>query len=367
MNVEAPVLVDGSVMEGGGQILRVSVACAAIRKIPVCIKNIRAGRSKPGLSNQHLAGIHLCAQLSTAKLSDCRLGSTQLLIAPSGVKGGTYEADAKTAGSISLLLQVAIPILAFADTNSGNDSVLNLKGGTDAKFAPPIDYMSEITFHYFSQMGIHCTLDLLRRGFYPQGGGNVKVCVQSIRSPLSPLSLTDAGALNRITGYTFVAGRVPVRVAEEMKRECITHCAQFFPSIPVHIRSFRETDDRCSGNASAFMFVAHTLNGCRLAVSGIGDPRGPSPASLVRNAVDKLARMVYAGACCDDNMQDQLILLMALAAGRSEIKTGPLTLHTQTAIYVTELLLPVKYLVQELDDGTVIIACDGIGQPPPKA
>ncbi|KAF7262086.1 hypothetical protein EG68_00586 [Paragonimus skrjabini miyazakii] len=268
MDGDGPLVIDGSVMEGGGQILRVAVACAVISHRPVHVRNIRAGRSKPGLSNQHLTGILLSAELSKAKLSGCALGSTELKLTPmSAIRSGEYEADAKTAGSISLLLQIAVPILAYASPTSKGDSLLCLKGGTDAQFAPPVDYIKQVTFHYYAMMGLNCDLQIVRRGFYPQGGGLVKAKVERLRAPLIPLHLLEAGSVNRISGHAFVAGRVPIR----------------------------------------------------------------------------------------------LILPMALAAGRSEFRTESLTLHTKTAIYVVESMLPVKFSIVELADGATIVGCDGIG------
>ncbi|KAF5403571.1 RNA terminal phosphate cyclase domain 1 [Paragonimus heterotremus] len=362
MDGDVPLVIDGSVMEGGGQILRVAVACAVISHRPVHVKNIRAGRSKPGLSNQHLTGILLSAELSKAKLSGCALGSTELKLTPmSAIHSGEYEADAKTAGSISLLLQIAVPILAYASPTSKGDSLLCLKGGTDAQFAPPVDYIKQVTFHYYAMMGLNCDLQIVRRGFYPQGGGLVNANVERLRAPLIPLRLLEAGSVDRISGHAFVAGRVPIKVAHEMKQECLRYCSESFPSVPVDIQVFREEDHRCVGNVSTFLFIVFTSNGCRLAASGLGDPRGPRPAQLVREAMDRLARAVRLGACCDQNMQDQLILPMALAAGRSEFRTESLTLHTKTAIYVVESMLPVKFSIVELADGAVVVGCDGIG------
>lgn len=59
--------------------------------------------------------------------------------------------------------------------------------------------------------------------------------------------------------------------------------------------------------------------------------------------------------------QDQLIVFMALASGRSRVRTiKPLTLHTTTAIHIAQLMTQAKFDVTE-EESTCIIQCDGIG------
>ncbi|CAH8637749.1 unnamed protein product [Heterobilharzia americana] len=361
MNIEEDkcdtICVDGSFMEGGGQILRSAVSLAAITGKPVEVQNIRAGRSNPGLSNQHLAGLELSAKLCSGALSSCTLGSTKMRLIPGPIISGCYEADAKTAGSVSLMLQAVAPILAFAPSHSE----LLLRGGTDASFAPPIDYMVQVASHYFKKMGLSYDLEVIRRGFYPLGGGIVKVSTSPVQDSLTPISLLDPGSVKLLFGYTFVAGRVPVKVAHEMKDEASRCLRELFPSCPINIDSFRESDNRCQGNVATFMFVMQTSTDCLLAVSGISSPRGPHHRQLVSEACQSIYNYAKIGACCDDHMQDQLILPMSLAKGKSQIRIGPLTMHTKTCIYVAELMLGIKFEITELNDGCSIVSCNGIG------
>nr|CAH8838715.1 unnamed protein product [Trichobilharzia regenti] len=357
------ISVDGSKLEGGGQILRSAVAISAITGRPVEVCNIRAGRSNPGLSNQHLAALEISAKVCSGSLTSCALGSTKIALTPGQITPGSYEADAKTAGSVSLMLQAVGPILAFA---SGPSEVI-LRGGTDASFAPPIDFMNKVTSNYFKRLGLNYELQVIRRGFYPQGGGIVKVLISPVQGSLTAISLLELGSVQSISGYSFVAGKVPERVAHEMKTEASRCIGRLFPKCSVDIHSFRESDDRCQGNVATFMYMLHTSTDCILAVSGISAPRGPSHKQLVSEAFESLYKYVEIGACCDEHIQDQLIIPMALAKGKSQIRTGPLTMHTKTVIYVAELMLGVKFEIQELANGSAIISCEGIGYTPTNA
>ncbi|CAI2734000.1 unnamed protein product [Schistosoma spindalis] len=242
-------LIDGSVLESGGQILRNAVSIAAITKRPIEVCNIRAGRQNPGLRSQHAAALELASRVCCGHLSSCAVGSTEIRLIPGRISPGSYEADAKTAGSVSLMLQAVTPVLAFAS----NQSELLLRGGTDTSFAPPINYMIEVTSHYFRKMGLVCEVKIVRRGFYPLGGGIVKVLISPLKEPLSPISLLNSGTVEKVSGYSFVAGRVPLKVAHDVKDEAL-RCFRKCFSCPINIDSFQESSDRCEGNVAAFIF-----------------------------------------------------------------------------------------------------------------
>jgi len=130
---------DGSVLEGGGQVLRNAIALSTLLGTPVSIKNIRAGRAKPGLHHQHLTGLQLVAQLCDATVTGDTIGSSSVSFSPGTLKHGRYEADTKTAGSICLLIQIALPCLLFSPSPA---SVVVLRGGTNCDMAPHVPSMS---------------------------------------------------------------------------------------------------------------------------------------------------------------------------------------------------------------------------------
>lgn len=171
--------IDGSILEGGGQILRVVIALAALLRIPLHVTQIRAGRSNPGLMAQHFSGIHLIAQLfaSPACLEGVTQGSTELYFdvgAKTPLASETkFTADSMTAGSISLLIQVALPCLYFFSLHRARE--VTLKGGTNTKGAPHIDYVTGVTRPILKEMGVGFGLEIERRGYYPMGGGEVRL------------------------------------------------------------------------------------------------------------------------------------------------------------------------------------------------
>jgi len=132
------IRIDGSYGEGGGQIIRTAVALSAVTGNDVTISNIRSNRPKPGLKAQHMSAIRTAADMTGARVSGLKRGSTELTFSPGDISGGHYNIDIGTAGSITLLLQCLMPVASAAQEPVS----LDITGGTDVAWSPPIDYMA---------------------------------------------------------------------------------------------------------------------------------------------------------------------------------------------------------------------------------
>ncbi|GAB6031645.1 hypothetical protein CHUAL_009405 [Chamberlinius hualienensis] len=351
--------IDGSQQEGGGQILRFSVAISAIMKRPIRVFNIRGGRSKPGLSAQHLKGLELVKKISQGELSGASIGSREISFKPGKLSGGHYEADTETAGSVALLIQVALPCLLFAD----GESSLLLKGGTDADFAPPIDYTLNVFNPILKKFGITYELMVVKRGFYPKGGGIVKVNVKPLRIlPIPAINLTERGDISLISGCAHVAGTVKMMASHAMAEGAITCLRNEFGHVKIVLERIRHSPELATGNGGGVIVIAETTNGCFLAGSALLKPNIPWE-SIGANAGEILVKNLKHNGCVDDNLQDQLIIFMALAEGKSRIKCGPITLHTKSVINLAHQLTKAKFNIEpvEKNSSTFYIECEGHG------
>ena len=349
------MIVDGSYLEGGGQILRISTALSVLLKKSIRVEKIRAGRKDCGLKPQHLTGIKLLREISNANLSGAEIRSIEIHFNPQTLKSGTFIADTKTAGSVGLILQNVLPCLIF----SGSECQLHLRGGTNADHSPQIDFFEHIFKPIANKMNIDFDLEILRRGFYPQGGGEVFVKTKPVRK-LKSVELIDFGKVIRIHGRAFVAGVLPIKIASRMSETAANLLKPLFPDISINIEVLKEKDTQSIGNGTGIFIIAETNTGCFLSGSALGSKRVPAE-NVAQNAVNSLVHDLNYEACVDQYLQDQLVIFMALAEGKSRIKTGPLTLHTKTAIHFTELLTGTKFNVITLDSNANIIECDGIG------
>ncbi|XP_067119298.1 RNA 3'-terminal phosphate cyclase isoform X2 [Centruroides vittatus] len=355
--MESITEIDGAIMEGGGQILRMATSLGALLGKPVCVRNIRAGRSTPGLRPQHLTGLQLIRDICGGRLEGGQIGSTVITFYPAPIKSGRFIADTGTAGSICLILQLAIPCMIYGN---GRSSIL-LKGGTDVESAPPIDHYLWVFRPIAEKFGIKFECDIRKRGYYPKGGGEVFVRTNPIAGTLLPIEMVECGQITQITGRSFVAGVLPIKVAHTMADAACKSLKQTFPRINVKVDRVKEAQEKAIGTGSGIILVAETSNNYKLGSSALGK-RGVPAEQVGEAAAMDLIRNINEGGCVDSHLQDQLILLMTLAKGKSKIRCGKLTLHTETAIHVAELLTSAKFSVIP-DEGkeSCVIECQGIG------
>lgn len=298
---------------------------------------------------QHLKGVELLRDICQAKVRGAEMGSTEIEFLPSKIRGGQYLADTKTAGSVSLLLQVALPVALFGD----QATTLELRGGTNCEMAPQVDEMTEIFRPNMERFGGTFDFDLLRRGYFPKGGGCCKIDVKPVKS-LKPIDLVEFGRIHKISGWSYVAGVLPIKIAHEMAS------AAKMALGPVEIEVYKEDIDMARDNCSGIILCCETTSGCVIGGSALGSRKATSQVAG-KKAADQILSATSVEACVDEHIQDQLIIFAALAKGKSRIKsTFPLTLHTKTAIHVCELMSKAKFNI--IEQGKVcIIECEGIG------
>jgi len=326
---------DGSYGEGGGQILRTAVALSAVTGKTIEIDNIRRARPKPGLAAQHVKAVESLAVICDAEVEGARLQSTRLSFRPGKIKGGVYEIDIGTAGSISLFLQCLMPAAAHAPETLR----IKITGGTDVLWSPPIDYIRFVTLGALSQMGYDCEIRLIRRGYYPRGGG----CVEAVINPSSlKKACFDTNTCSVVEGISHSSG-LPAHVAERQAASA----EKFLREEGYESRILRETPYLNTGyksTGSGITLWCGTAGG-----SALGKP-GLRAEKVGENAAEAILSELKSGAGVDVYLADQLIPYLALAGGGS-FTTRTITPHTKTNIWVTEQFLPVKFKIKEMGTG----------------
>ena len=354
------VTLDGA--EGGGQILRNAFAYSALLGTPVTVHNIRGSRNPPGLKNQHLAGVQLCHTMSGGDLSGASLGSTETTLTPATLLGGNVTADAITAGSCTLLTQTAFPLLLFAPSENTTNSFTAL-GGTDVGMSPPLDYLRYVFLPHAARFGADAKITRCKRGVFPRGGGTMVMEVTAMAgSALTPVTLVTAGEVVAVKGYCFVTqGPNAAEEAAHLKQNVLRALSEVYKGVEVEVEVAVEAAQTAkNASGAAVVLTATTDSGCLLGGIAVREKRG-TLEGITAQAVKALKEQTERKVCVDEWMQDQLVILAALAEGQSRYLCGPITEHTQCAMQVAEQMTKCTFSIDALPNGNNIVSCNGVG------
>ena len=319
--------IDGAMGEGGGQVLRTSLALSLVTGQSLRMTGIRARRDRPGLMRQHLAAVHAAQQIGEAEVTDDRIGSRNLTFIPRALRAGDYRFAIGTAGSTTLVLQTVLPALLLAP---GPSTVL-LEGGTHNPNAPPFDFLQKAFLPLLERMGPRVSAVLERYGFYPAGGGRVRVTVAPAR--LAPLDLRERGSVRACRARSVVA-RLPRGIAQ---RE-LAAIGQRLGWEADRLQAEEVSDVSGPGNVlTVEIESAHVTE----VFTGFGE-RGVPAERVAEGVANEASHYLAAGVPVGAHLADQLLVPLALA-GAGRFKTLAPSLHTRTNIEVIQRFVPVAF------------------------
>lgn len=326
--------IDGSIGEGGGQVLRSALALSAITGKGVHLHNIRARRSEPGLKAQHLKAVDAAAAVSKATVDGAVMHSTKLTFQPSGLRSGRYRFEIGTAGATSLVLQTIFLPLSMATSSS---SVI-ISGGTHVPWSPCFHYVALHWLPFLQQVGFDAQVELEQAGFYPSGGGRIHVLIRP-RKTVSPLLLTQRGRLLRIQGISAVCN-LPLSIANRQKRQAILRL-QTLPELGNSPEIHIQVQQPPSQSKGTFLLLIAEFEAGRCCYFGLG-ALGKPAERVADEAVDALLSFLGTDGVIDQYLADQLLMPLCLADSPSELRVNQVTNHLLTNAAVVKAFLPAQ-------------------------
>jgi RNA 3'-terminal phosphate cyclase (ATP) len=323
------IAIDGTMGEGGGQVLRSSLTLSLLTGQAVQLTRIRANRSKPGLGFQHRMAVHAAARISRARVEGDRIGSQTLQFEPSIIEAGDYHFDIGTAGATSLVLQTVLLPLALAAA----PSQLTITGGTHVPWSPCFHYLDWHWRAFLRRLGLRFDLELAMAGFYPEGGGAVRARLPG-GAQIQGLQLSDRGRLLRVRGVSAVAnlaGEIGARQcnrAVRRLRELECDIDILLETLPAHSR----------GTVLVLLAEFEHSQACFFALGA----RGKRAEQVADEAVEALLTFLATDGAVDRWLADQLLLPLALAGQASVLRTSEVTSHLLTNAEVIRQFLPVR-------------------------
>ncbi len=331
---------DGSMGEGGGQVLRTSLALSMLTGTPVRLRNIRAGRARPGLMRQHLTAVHAAARVSGARVEGAEVGSREISFAPGPVQPGDYRFDIGTAGSATLILQTLLPALLHA---SGPTTV-TIEGGTHNSLAPPFEFLERTFLPLVRRMGARVEAVLERPGFYPAGGGRF-IATITPAPRLSSLEILERGEVFGLRATALISS-LPRHIAERELRYIEREAGWDRSALEV-----REVESPGPGNVLLLEVESEALTEI---FAGFGE-KGVRAEEVAERALAEMDRYLAAGVPVGEHLADQLLAPLALA-GSGSFLTLPLSPHATTQIDLIPRFLDVRIGVEEAGKDRVVVS-----------
>ena len=273
------------------------------------------------------------AAIGCAEVQGASLKSQQLLFVPKQVKPGQYHFDIGTAGSTSLVCQTLLPALLTAE----GSSELILEGGTHNPLAPPYEFLQEAFLPLLARMGARVAITLVRPGFFPTGGGQLRVEVEPV-SGLQSLELESREGKPVLSAKALLA-RLPEHIAQrelavvgrdlEIGKEYLT------------TESFTET----AGPGNALIVSVQSRNVIEVFASfGM---KGVRAETVAQRLVADTRRYLSAEVPVGKYLADQLLVPLSLA-GSGSFRTLRPSAHTLTNIEVLHRFLDARFHCEEL-------------------
>ena len=325
--------INGSHGEGGGQIIRSAITLSCITKKPIHIENIRKNRKVSGLKPQHLTAITILQKVANAKVIGAEIGSTELKFIPGDIENSDLVEDVGTAGSIPLILQVLIPVVALSKKYLN----LKIKGGTDVPWSPTIDYTQHVLKEAYSRMGINFSFELIKRGYYPKGGGEIelKIVPSNVKSIL--FSKRKTNNVKLICSFSKLVREEIEKNVNEIKRKLTM--ANF--QVDVEIKS----EEALDSGASVLIF-------------SIDDDSIIGTDALYNKKTSKFDLDIdgfMKNYSIDDNLADMLVVPASLGKGKTIFPVNEISKHLETNLFVTSKITGCKYGIGKTSNGFEVI------------
>ncbi len=338
------IKIDGSYGEGGGQILRSTVSLSAITGKAIEVTNIRARRKNPGLRPQHAIAVRVVADMFHANVENLKIGADWIRFNPLSEKfqDSMIKIDVGSAGSIPMILQTVIPAVSLSNKSLS----IEITGGTDVKNSPTTDYFRYIVMEAYRNIGIKFSIEVLKRGYYPKGGGIVKARIWPCKTP-DTLDLINTRLLK--PKIANVCCQLPKHVAERQ----ISSALLKLEKNGIQCNNYSSSFVTSLSPGSSILVYSESDFGPYIGGDCIGE-RGKIAENVGAEAAERFLESYLANVPIDFNLADMLVLPLSLAKGESQYRIGKVTEHLKTNLYIVSVMTGCQYQIKPAENSYIV-------------
>jgi RNA 3'-terminal phosphate cyclase (ATP) len=323
--------IDGSFGEGGGQIIRTAITLSCILNKPIKIRNIRKNRKNPGLKPQHFTALKILKKICNANLGQLQIGDTSLEFIPGVVQSLNLKENVGTAGSISLIIQVLIPVSAICKKKLK----LTIIGGTNVLWSPAIDYTQIVLREAYARMGIYFSINIIKRGYFPKGGGIIELEVLP-SDKINPIILNKRKNKNAKIFATF--SKLSTKLINDQISQIQKKLIKNDFSIGLEVK------EESALNSGASLIISSMDNNSIIGFDSL--------FNIKTKIFDKdLKEFIQNQHSLDENLADMLVLPASLASGTTVFQVADISKHLETNLFVASKITGCKYGIGKLRDG----------------
>ena len=326
------IQIDGSLGEGGGQILRTALSLSMLSGIPFELINIRAGRKKPGLMRQHLVCVQASQRISHAIVEGAELHSQKLYFQPQQVQTGKYDFHIGSAGSTILVLQTLLPALMMQN----EASQISIHGGTHNPLAPTADFIQHCFLPFIQKLGIEVDFKCERAGFFPIGAGQINITIHPWKNKIDHAILSK-GKLLEIHGFA-AALNIQQDIADR-ELDVLNNKLGLNQRKRVNFQGISQ------GNTA---FVILNYEHHQQVFSALGEKK-KSAEKVAHDLAKDVKTYLDSQAVADEYLADQILLPLALGNG-GEFTAQVLSEHTKTQAEMIQKFLNCDIQIEALND-----------------
>ena len=326
--------INGAHGEGGGQIVRSAITLSCITNQPIHLENIRKNRKNSGLKPQHLTAIKILQKITNADVIGAEIGSTELKFIPRNIESLELIEDVETAGSISLILQVLIPVVSISQKKLS----LTIKGGTDVLWSPSMDYTQYILKEAYSRMGIKFSIEITNRGYYPKGGGEIKLEVYPAKIKLVNFFERKTNNIKLICTFS----KIPLITIEEEIKKIKEKICKEKNNVEIIIKEEKAIDS----GASLLMYSIDDNS-----IMGVDTLFNKKTQNFDLN----FNKFMNNSLGLDEKLADMIVVPASLTKGKTVFRVKEITNHLETNLFVTSKITGCKYGIGKISEGFEVI------------